>query len=57
MYHDVVFMDATYATNPYRMALTVFSGVNNEGKNIILGYALVKRESLDTYEWLLKNFV
>ena len=46
LYSDTVFMDATYATNPYRLALVVISGVNNEGKNCIMGYALVKRETL-----------
>lgn len=49
LYSDTVFMDATYATNPYRLALVVLSGVNNEGKNCIMGYALVKRETLLTY--------
>ncbi|CDW84932.1 UNKNOWN [Stylonychia lemnae] len=55
LYHDVMFMDATYKTNFHSLALTVFSGVNNEGKNVVLGFALVKRETMDTYKWLLKN--
>jgi transposase-like protein len=55
IYHDVVFMDATYKTNTHGLALTVFSGVNNEGKNVVLGFALVKRETLETYNWLLSN--
>ena len=55
LYHDTVFMDATYATNPYRMALVVLSGVNNEGRNCILGYALLKRETMDSYIWLLQH--
>jgi len=55
LYHDTVFMDATYATNPYRMALVVLSGINNEGKNCILGYALLKRETLESYTWLLTH--
>jgi len=53
LYKDTMFMDATYATNPYRMPLVVFSGVNNEGKNCVLGYAIVKRETMETYTWLL----
>jgi transposase-like protein len=57
LYHDVVFMDATYKTNVHGLALTVFSGVNNEGKNIILGFAFVKRETLETYKWLLNNLL
>lgn len=57
LYSDTVFMDATYATNPYRMPLVVFSGVNNEGKNCVMGYALVKRETLETYVWLLQHLL
>jgi transposase-like protein len=41
-YSDVVFMDATYKTNRSDMALTVFSGVNCDGRNTIFGFALVK---------------
>src|SRR5688500_6784042 len=57
IYHDVVFMDATYKTNQHSLALTVFSGVNNEGKNIVLGFSLVKRETMETYKWLLSNLL
>ena len=56
-YHDVVFMDATYKTNKHDMALTIFSGVNWDGRNTVLGYALVKKENSDTYKWLLSNLV
>ena len=57
LYSDVVFMDATYKTNFHSLALTVFSGVNNEGKNVVLGFALLKRETMDAYKWLLANLV
>ena len=50
-------MDATYKTNFHSLALTVFSGVNNEGKNVVLGFALLKRETMDAYKWLLANLV
>lgn len=50
-------MDATYKTNSHGLALTVFSGVNNEGRNIVLGFALVQRETLETYKWLLSNLM
>ncbi len=49
LYNDVVFMDATYAANTKSMPLVVFTGLNNEGKNVLLGYALVQRETLETY--------
>ena len=35
----------------------MISGINNEGKNIVLGFALVKRETLETYNWLLQNLL
>lgn len=50
-------MDATYAANTQSMPLVVFTGLNNEGKNVLLGYALVQRETLETYEWLLWTLV
>lgn len=55
-YHDLIFMDATYKTNKYKMPLVVFSSINNEGKNIVVGFAIVQYESSNTYEWLLKSF-
>ena len=57
MYHDVVFMDATYKTNNQQMALTVISGINHEGKNIVLGFALVKKETMETYKWIISNLL
>jgi transposase-like protein len=37
--------------------LTVISGINHEGKNIVLGFALVKRETMDTYKWIISNLL
>ena len=53
-YSDIVFMDATYKTNKQDLALTVISSVSGEGKNIILGFAFLSRETSDHYNWLLK---
>jgi len=39
------------------MALVIFTAVNNEGRNVIVGFGLVQRETMETYEWLLKNLV
>lgn len=52
-YSDVLFMDATYKTNKHDLALTIFSGVSSEGKNIILAIAFLSRETADHYTWLL----
>ncbi len=35
----------------------MISGINNEGKNIVLGFGLVKRETMDTYKWVLNNLL
>jgi len=56
-YNDVVFMDATYKTNKYGMPLTVISSVNNEGKNIVVGFALVEKETNETYKWMMEKLV
>ena len=50
-------MDATYRTNHQGMALTIFTAVNNEGRNVIVAFSLVQRETMETYEWMLKNLV
>ncbi len=54
-YHDVCFMDATYNTNKHGLALAIISGINNEGKNVILGIAFLQSESTEHYTWLLKT--
>ena len=53
LYHDVVFMDATYSTNHKSMALVVFTGVSHEGRNTVLAWALLQNETMDSYIWLL----
>jgi transposase-like protein len=48
-------MDATYNTNKLNLALSILSGVSNEGKNIILAVAFLSRETAENYSWLLRN--
>ena len=57
LYHDVVFMDATYSTNVHSMPLVVLSGVNNEGKNTVLGFGFLTNETMESYQWLLEQLV
>jgi len=56
-YSDAIFMDATYKTNRHDMALTLISGVSNEGRNIVLCVAFLARETAENYTWLLQNYV
>ena len=57
LYHDVVFMDATYSTNPYRMPLVIFTGVSHEGKNTVLAFAFLQNETMESYTWLLTQLM
>lgn len=50
-------MDATYNTNQLGLALAVLSGISSEGKNIILGFAFMARETAENYIWMLRKFV
>ena len=40
-YGDVVVFDTTYKVNAYDMPFGIFVGVNNHGKSILLGCALI----------------
>ena len=55
-YHDIVLIDATYLTNKYRIPLIIFSGIAPDGTNIVFGIAFVNDETLQTYNWVLKQF-
>jgi len=53
-YGDVVLFDTTYKVNAYDMPCGIFVGVNNHGKTILFGCALLRNES---YGDVLKNIV
>ena len=55
-YHDVILLDATYSLNKYQIPVVIFSGIAADSTNIILGIALVNDETLETYNWVLKQF-
>lgn len=56
-FNDVVIIDAIYRTNKHDMPLVVFSGVTSDGSNIIFAYAVVKKEDVETYQWIMKKFI
>jgi hypothetical protein len=55
MFHDVIFMDSTYNTNVLGLALAIVNGISSEGKNLILAFALMARETAENYTWLLRK--
>ena len=48
-------IDSTYKINKYSASLTVISGLNNFGKNIIFEMVIIKDEIETTYTWISKN--
>ncbi|XP_065861583.1 protein FAR1-RELATED SEQUENCE 11-like isoform X2 [Euphorbia lathyris] len=56
-YGDVVVFDTTYKVNSYDMPCGIFVGVDNHGKTILFGCALLRNETTSTFKWLMKTFV
>lgn len=53
-YGDTVVFDTTYRVNSYDMPFGIFVGVNNHGKTILFGCALLRNETTKTFKWLMK---
>lgn len=53
-YHDVIINDNTAKTNVYNMPLSVFVGVDNNGRTRLLAQAIISDETFETYQWILQ---
>ena len=47
-FSDILLIDAAYNTNIYHIPLLIFSGIANDGKNIVFGMALINDETFET---------
>ncbi|XP_074277991.1 protein FAR-RED IMPAIRED RESPONSE 1-like [Silene latifolia] len=56
-FSDSVGLDSTYLKNKYEMSFAPFIGINHRGQTILLGCALLSREDIKTYRWLLRTWV
>ncbi|KAH6815619.1 hypothetical protein C2S51_020439 [Perilla frutescens var. frutescens] len=56
IFGDIVSFDATYETNRYKMIFTPFTGLNNHGKCVTFGAALLNSEDIEAYAWALSKF-
>ena len=52
-YRDAVFY-TTYKVNVYDMPFRNFVGVNNHGKMILFGCAILRNETTSAFRWLMK---
>ena len=48
-YGDVVIFYTTYRVNAYNMPFDIFVGVNNHGKTILFGCALLRNETTSAF--------
>ncbi|XP_019162011.1 PREDICTED: protein FAR1-RELATED SEQUENCE 5-like [Ipomoea nil] len=56
VFGDVVSFDATYKTNRYSLVFVPFTGIDHHKKCVTFAAALIAREDVDSYCWILKNF-
>lgn len=57
IFGDVISVDTTCSTNRHNMPFTPIIGINNYGRTIVLGCALLQDQSAETYKWMLQTFL
>ncbi|XP_019195028.1 PREDICTED: protein FAR1-RELATED SEQUENCE 5-like [Ipomoea nil] len=53
---DVVSFDATYKTNRYHLVFVPFTGVDNHKRCVTFAAALIDKEDVESYSWVLNQF-
>ncbi|XP_021760652.1 protein FAR1-RELATED SEQUENCE 5-like [Chenopodium quinoa] len=54
-YPHVIGMDSTYKTNRYNMPFFELVGVTPTNQNFLIGYAILKSETYESYKWVLEK--
>ena len=54
---DCVTFDTTYKTNKFHMPLGVFVGVNHHLQSTIFVVALIRDETIPSFEWVFRTFL
>lgn len=57
IYGEIICFDTTYSTNKYNMPFAPIIGINGNARTIVFGWALLKDQTADTFEWLFESFV
>ena len=55
-FSDVLFIDSTFSPNRFNMPVADLCGVDNFGRNILFGFAIINNSTEDTYVWMMRNF-
>ncbi|XP_020256013.1 protein FAR1-RELATED SEQUENCE 5-like [Asparagus officinalis] len=54
---DAVTFDTTYCTNKYSMPFAPFIGVNHHSQTILLGCALIRDETAESFMWVFRTWL
>lgn len=54
-FFDVLLVDSTYKRNRFNMPVVNILGLNNFGRNILLGFCLIDEETTEAYTWVFKH--
>nr|KAJ0206052.1 hypothetical protein LSAT_V11C500281020 [Lactuca sativa] len=54
---EVISFDATFRTNKYKMVFVPFTAVDHHKKSVTIGVGFLSRETIESYEWLLTDFL
>ncbi|XP_077233631.1 protein FAR-RED IMPAIRED RESPONSE 1-like isoform X2 [Tasmannia lanceolata] len=54
---DVVSFDTAYLTKKYHLPLATFIGVNQHGQSMLLGCALITKETIASFIWVFKTWL
>jgi hypothetical protein len=57
LYGDIICFDTTYSTNKYNMPFAPIIGINGNSRTIVFGWALLKDQTADTFQWLFESFL
>jgi hypothetical protein len=56
-YKDCVFFDTTFCKNKYNLPFAPIVGINNHTHTVVLGCALLPDETIETFEWVFKQWM
>nr|XP_016460270.1 PREDICTED: protein FAR-RED IMPAIRED RESPONSE 1-like [Nicotiana tabacum] len=56
-FHDAICFDMTYLVNRYNMLCATFIGINHHRQSILLGYALMSHEDIDSYKLVFRTWL
>uniref|UniRef100_A0ACD5ZNL7 Uncharacterized protein n=1 Tax=Avena sativa TaxID=4498 RepID=A0ACD5ZNL7_AVESA len=57
VFGDFVLFDTTYSTNRHNMPFTPIIGMNNHGRILVFGCALLQDQKAETFKWMFQTFL